>query len=251
MLRDRELVQSLLERAHNAGCTTLVFTVDLAVPGLRLRDFRNGMLGGGLPGKLSQLAQLAGSPLWAYDVGVRGKPHNFGNLSHVVADADNLDAYKAFIDAQFDPTVTWDDIAWLRQQWSGRLIIKGVLEVDDAQAAIDAGADGVVVSNHGGRQLDTVAPGLEKLQAVRAALGDKAEILLDGGIRNGLDVLKAVALGADGVLIGRPWVWAMAARGERGIVKLLHLFEQEIRAGMALLGVNRLDEVNVDVIERN
>lgn len=251
MLRDRELVQSLLERAHNAGCTTLVFTVDLAVPGLRLRDFRNGMLGGGLPGKLSQLAQLASSPLWAYDVGVRGKPHNFGNLSHVVADADNLDAYKAFIDAQFDPTVTWDDIAWLRQQWSGRLIIKGVLEVDDAQAAIDAGADGVVVSNHGGRQLDTVAPGLEKLQAVRAALGDKAEILLDGGIRNGLDVLKAVALGADGVLIGRPWVWAVAARGERGIVNLLHLFEQEIRAGMALLGVNRLDEVNVDVIERN
>ena len=152
MLRDRDLVRQLLERARGAGCDVLAFTVDLPVPGMRLRDYRNGMLGGGIPGKLSQLAQIASSPLWAVDVGLRGGPLNFGNLRDVVPDPDDLNVYKAFIDAQFDPTVTWEDIAWLRSVWQGKLLIKGVLEADDARAAVDAGADGVIVSNHGARR---------------------------------------------------------------------------------------------------
>lgn len=249
MLRDRALVEQLLSRAEAAGCDTLLFTVDLPVPGMRLRDFRNGMLGGGLKGKTSYLAQLASSPAWAVDVGLRGKPHNFGNLREVVPDPDDLEAYKAFIDAQFDPTVTWQDIAWLRGIWKGKLFIKGVLEVDDARAAVDAGADGVVVSNHGGRQLDGVASSIRKLGAVSAALGDRTEILMDGGVRSGIDLARALALGARGVLIGRPWVYAMAAGGERAVFDLLDVFQRELATAMALLGITRVDEFNRDLLE--
>jgi L-lactate dehydrogenase (cytochrome) len=249
MLRDRDLILKLLERAQAAGCDTLAFTVDLPVAGMRLRDYRNGMLGGGIPGKLSQLAQIVTSPLWALDVGLRGKPHNFGNLRDVVPDSDDLNAYKAFIDAQFDPTVTWEGIAWLRSVWKGKILIKGVLEADDARAAVDTGADGVIVSNHGGRQLDGVASSISKLAAVSAAVGDRTEVYLDGGVRSGIDVVKAVALGARGVLIGRPWVYAMAACGEAGLVDLLRLFQQEIATAMALMGVKTIDEITADMIE--
>lgn len=250
MLRDRDLILKLLERAQNAGCDTLAFTVDLPVAGLRLRDYRNGMLGGGLTGKLSQLAQIVTSPLWAVDVGLRGKPHNFGNLREVVPDPDDLNAYKSFIDSQFDPTVTWKDIAWLRSVWQGRILIKGVLEADDARAAVDNGADGVVVSNHGGRQLDGVASSISKLAGVAAAVGEQAEVYLDGGVRSGIDVVKAVALGARGVLIGRPWVYAMAGCGEDGVVDMLELFRREIATAMALMGVTSIDEITSDLIER-
>lgn len=250
MLRDRNLVLSLLDRAKAAQCDTLVFTVDLAVPGARLRDFKNGMLGGGIKGKLSQMAQLVSSPFWAIDVGLRGKPHNFGNLSDQVANPNDLNEYKKFIGEQFDPTVTWKDIAWLRDQWQGKLVIKGVLEVEDAQAAADAGADGVVVSNHGARQLDGIASSISKLQPISDAVGDQLEVLVDGGIRNGLDVLKAVALGARGVLIGRPWVFAAAAGGQPALENLLALFQQEMAIGMALMGVNSVDEINADCIDR-
>ncbi len=249
MLRDRDLVLKLLERAQAAGCDTLAFTVDLPVAGMRLRDYRNGMLGGGLPGKLSQLAQIVTSPLWAVDVGLRGKPHNFGNLREVVPDPDDLNAYKAFIDAQFDPTVTWEDIRWLRTVWQGKILIKGVLEADDARAAVDTGADGVIVSNHGGRQLDGVASSVSKLADVAAAVGSHAEVYLDGGVRSGIDVVKAVALGARGVLIGRPWVYAVAARGESGLADLLDLFQREIATAMALMGVKTIGEINADLIE--
>ncbi len=250
MLRDRDLILKLLERAQNAGCDTLAFTVDLPVAGLRLRDYRNGMLGGGLTGKLSQLAQIVTSPLWAVDVGLRGKPHNFGNLREVVPDPDDLNAYKSFIDSQFDPTVTWKDIAWLRSVWQGKILIKGVLEADDARAAVDNGADGVVVSNHGGRQLDGVASSISKLAGVAAAVGEQAEVYLDGGVRSGIDVVKAVALGARGVLIGRPWVYAMAGCGEDGVVDMLELFRREIATAMALMGVTSIDEITSDLIER-
>jgi L-lactate dehydrogenase (cytochrome) len=249
MLRDRDLVLTLLERAKNAQCDTLVFTVDLAVPGIRLRDFKNGMLGGGIKGKLSQLAQFATSPHWAVNVGLRGKPHNFGNLSDQVANPNDLDEYKAFIGSQFDPGVTWEDIAWLREQWDGKLLIKGVLEVEDAQAARDAGADGVVVSNHGARQLDGIASSVAKLPAIADAVGSEIEILIDGGIRNGIDILKSVALGANGALIGRPWVFALAGAGQSGLESLLDLYQQEIAVGMALMGVTKLSDVNKEVIE--
>lgn len=249
MLRDRDLVQTLLARAERAGCDTLLFTVDLPVAGMRLRDYRNGMLGGGVPGKLSYLAQLATSPAWAVDVGLQGKPHQFGNLTDVVPDPDDLNAYKAFIDAQFDPTVTWEDIAWLRDIWRGKLFIKGVLEVDDAQAAVDAGADGLVVSNHGGRQLDGVASSIDKLPAIAAALGERTEILMDGGVRNGIDLAKALALGAHGVLIGRAWIYAVAAGGESGVAALLSVIQRELATAMALMGIRGIEEFNPDLIE--
>ena len=249
MLRERDLVLKLLERARAAGCDTLAFTVDLPVAGMRLRDYRNGMLDGGALGKLSQLAQIVSSPLWAVDVGLKGKPHNFGNLSDLVPDPNDLNAYKAFVDSQFDPTVTWEDIAWLRGVWQGKLLIKGVLEADDAGAAADVGADGVIVSNHGGRQLDGVASSISKLPAVAEAVGGQIEVYMDGGVRSGIDVVKALALGARGVLIGRPWVYAVAASGEAGLTSMLDVFQREIDTAMALMGVTRIDQITSDLIE--
>lgn len=248
MLRDRGLVEALLERARAAGCETLVFTVDLPVAGMRHRDYQNGMLEGGLSGKMAKVFQILTHPRWVFDVGIKGKPHQFGNLREVVPDPDDLDAYKGFIDSQFDPTVTWKDIAWLRSIWDGKILIKGVMTADDAVAAADVGADGVIVSNHGGRQLDGVASTISSLPEVSTAVGDRVEVYMDGGVRNGIDVIKAVALGADGVLIGRPWIWAVAGRGERGLTDLLSVFRQEIAVGMALMGVKRIEDITEDLL---
>ncbi|EAQ97250.2 L-lactate dehydrogenase [Congregibacter litoralis] len=249
MLRDRDFVQEMLQNAWDSGTRTLIFTVDLAVPGLRLRDFRNGMIGGGWMGKASQMLQLATSPGWAYDVGIRGKPHFLGNLSGKVKDAKDLNSYKSFVESQFDPSVTWEDIRWLRDQWKGQLLIKGVLEADDARAARDCGAEGVVVSNHGGRQLDAVASSISKLPAVVDAVGSETEVFIDGGIRSGLDVVRAVALGARGVLMGRPWIYALAVNGEAGVRNLLEIFQREIAIALALTGVNSVQELNRELID--
>jgi L-lactate dehydrogenase (cytochrome) len=249
MLRDRTIVEKILERVAQTGCDTLVFTVDLAVTGMRHRDWRNGMVTKGMKSSLAKLRQLAVRPGWLYDVGVRGKPHHFGNLSEVTGEPVDLVSLMSFIAAQFDPTVTWKDIAWLRDTWKGKLLVKGVLSDEDAKSAVDAGADGVVVSNHGGRQLDCVDSGIGKLPEVAKAVGGQVQVLMDGGVRNGIDVVKAVALGARGVLIGRPWVWAAAGAGEKGLADLLGVFRQEIRVAMALMGVNRIDELNADLLE--
>lgn len=249
MLRDRDYVLKLLARAEAAGCDTLAFTVDLPVAGMRLRDFRNGMLGGGWKGGLSRLAQLATSPAWVLDVGIRGKPHAFGNIVDAVTNPDDLDSFRAFIDAQFDPSCTWQDIRWLREQWRGKLLIKGVMEADDARAAVDAGADGVVVSNHGARQLDGIASSISKLPAVVDAVGAQTEVFMDGGVRSGIDVVKAVALGARGVLIGRPWMLALAACGQQGVSDLLNLFHREITTAMALMGVKRIADIDCGLLE--
>ncbi len=250
MMRDREVVQRLLASARAGGCTALLFTVDLAVAGLRYRDFRNGMLGRDtLRAKLAKAWQIGTRPGWIRDVGLLGKPHCFGSLSDVVPDPTDLHAYKAWIDAQFDPTVTWKDIEWLRGIWDGKLYIKGVLEPDDARAAADAGADGVVVSNHGGRQLDGVASTISKLPGVAEAVGDRVEVLVDGGIRDGIDVLKAVALGARGALIGRPWVWAMAGAGQQGLSDLLAGFKLELQVAMALAGVTRIADIDRSALD--
>jgi L-lactate dehydrogenase (cytochrome) len=249
MLRDRELVQALLERAQASGCTTLVFTVDLAVTGPRHRDTRNGMLGGAMRGRIAKAWQIVSRPRWVVDVGLCGKPHDFGNLREAVGGVEDLEVFKSFIDSQFDPSVTWKDIAWLRSQWQGEILIKGVMSAEDALAAADAGADGVIVSNHGGRQLEGVASSISMLARVVAAAGDRGEVLVDGGVRNGTDVVRALALGAKAVLIGRPWVWAMAARGEAGVTSLLQIFQQEIARSMALMGVTRIEDITSETID--
>lgn len=250
MLRDRSLVEALLERARATGCNTLVFTVDLAVTGMRHRDSRNGMIGGGIAGKAAKAWQLLMSPRWILDVGLRGKPHDFGNLRNVAGGFEDINAFKKFIDSQFDPSVTWKDIEWLRSIWHGKILIKGVMSADDALAAIAAGADGVIVSNHGGRQLEGVASSISKLPEVVAAVGEQAEVFMDGGVRNGTDVVRAVALGARGVMIGRPWVWAMAARGEQGLIDYLEVVQREISVAMALMGVTRIRELTPDLVEQ-
>lgn len=249
MLRDRGIVQALLQRAWDAGCRTLVFTVDLPLPGMRHRDTRNGLGAGTLRARLLKAADLLCHPRWVWDVGVRGKPHVFGSLAGEVSGARDLDAFKAWVDTQFDPSVTWADIDWLRAQWPGTLLLKGILDEDDARAAVRVGAQGLVVSNHGGRQLDGVAATAAKLPAIVAAVGTQAEVLVDGGIRSGVDVLRALALGARGVLVGRPWVWALAAGGESALAELLARWQQELRLAMALAGVRRLADIDAGLLD--
>lgn len=249
MMRDRGVVQDLLARAEAAGCTTLAFTVDLAVTGLRHRDLRNGALSQSPLARAVKAWEIARHPQWLVDVALRGKPHGFGNLSDRVPDPNRLEAFTAWVASQFDSSVTWKDIEWLRGVWKGRLLIKGVLERDDARSALAAGADGVIVSNHGGRQLDSVASSISKLPLVVDAVGDRMEVYMDGGVRGGVDVFKAVALGAKGVLIGRPWVWALAGAGQSGVRNLLAMMRQEFRIAMALSGVRSVAEIGRDALD--
>lgn len=251
MLRDRGAVQELLQRATAVGVTTLVFTVDLAVVGARYRDVRNGMGGGGgLWGKLrGGLLSYMMHPRWALDVGIGGKPHVFGNLADYVPKASAPADFKTWIDSQFDPSVTWKDIEWLRSIWGGKLVVKGVLGPEDALAAANAGADAVIVSNHGGRQLDGVSSSIAMLPHVVDAAADRLDILIDGGVRSGQDVVKALALGAKGTLIGRPWVYAMAARGETGLGALLRTFRGEMKVSMALTGAPRISDLNPAILD--
>ena len=248
MIRDRGIVEALLDKAWQSGCQTLVFTVDLPMPGSRHRDARNGI---GLPGlrpKVLKIGQVLSRPGWLWNVAVRGKPLSFGSMSAHVPAASDPDAFKRWVDQQFDPTVTWADIAWLRQRWQGRLLLKGILDRDDALKAVDAGADGIVVSNHGGRQLDGVSSTASVLPAIAAAVGERTEILVDGGLRSGIDVFRALCLGASGVMIGRPWVWALAGAGQAGIERTLAIFRDELRIAMALTGVTRIADIGPDCL---
>jgi L-lactate dehydrogenase (cytochrome) len=250
MMRDRAYVTELLARAKAAGCKTLVFTVDLAVVGARYRDVRNGMAGG-----LSFLSKLRASleypthPAWAFDVGLKGKPHSFGNLADFVPSAESIVDFKAWVDGQFDPSCTWKDIEWLRSVWDGNLIIKGILSTEDANAAVAAGADGIVISNHGGRQLDGVSSTINMTSKIRDAVGNKTSIIMDGGVRSGQDIVKAVASGAQAVMIGRPWIWALAARGQAGLDALLRTYKAEMRVSMALTGITNIKDISDNVLE--
>jgi L-lactate dehydrogenase (cytochrome) len=238
VMRDRGYARELMQRAQAAGCPVLVLTVDLAVMGARYRDIRNGMAGQlALGGKLSKAWDLVSHPGWLLDVGIRGKPLTFGNLTMAVPDARSLPQFKAWVDSQFDPRVTWDDLAWVRENWPGKILLKGVLDVDDARQAATAGADGIVVSNHGGRQLDGVATSIDALPRIVDATGDRLEVLMDGGVRSGLDVVKALALGAKACMLGRAWGYAVAARGEAGVAHLLASMRSEMNVAMALCGV--------------
>ncbi len=251
MIRDRAKIRDLLDKAWASGCHTLVFTIDLPQPGIRHRDTRNGLNASGLRPLLLKAQQLLTRPAWLWNVALRGGPLTFGNLSDCVPGARNPDAFKSWVDAQFDPTVTWEDIAWLREYWKGKLLLKGILDTEDAHLALKTGADAIVVSNHGGRQLDGVAASAAKLPDIVAAVQGRTTILVDGGIRNGVDIFRALALGADGVMAGRPWVWALAAAGEAGLVQLLNSWQQELRMTMQLTGVTHIAAINSSQLDNN
>jgi L-lactate dehydrogenase (cytochrome) len=236
-MRDRGFAEDLMARARAVGSPVLLLTIDLAVVGARHRDTRNAVVGDpGLWGKVRRGLDLASHPRWIRTTALGGRPLTFGNLEKAVPEARSPAAFKDWVDAQFDPSVTWDDIAWVREQWPGQLVVKGVLDPEDARRAADVGVDGLVVSNHGGRQLDAVPSTARALPAVVDAVGDEVEVLADGGVRTGLDVVKMVALGARAVLIGRPWAWAVAARGEAGVRHVLEVMKADIDVALALTG---------------
>jgi L-lactate dehydrogenase (cytochrome) len=237
VMRDRGYAKDLLARASAVEAPVLVLTIDLAVVGARHRDTRNAVVGAPSAwAKARRALDIASHPGWIRDVAVRGQPLTFGNLENAVPGARSPAAFKDWVDSQFDPSVTWKDIDWVREHWNGRLVVKGVLDAEDARRAVDAGVDGVVVSNHGGRQLDAVPSTARALPDVADAVGGEVEVLADGGVRTGLDVVKMVALGARAVLIGRPWAWAVAARGEAGVRHVLDVMKADIDTALGLTG---------------
>lgn len=250
VIRDRGYASELLARARAAGCTTLVFTVDLPVFATRYRDVRNGMTGGaGLFGRLAKTWDIVRHAGWLLDVPIGGKPLTFGNLAQAVPSARSLEAMKVWVDAQFDPGVTWKDLDWVRQNWPGHIVVKGVLDADDARSAAEVGASAVIVSNHGGRQLDGAPSSISVLPRIRDAVGDRLEILMDGGIRSGQDVAKALACGAKAVMLGRPWAYGLAARGEAGVAEVLAILKRELAVTMTLLGVERIDQIGAGALD--
>jgi len=252
VMKDRSYALNLLKRAALAGCKTLIFTVDLPVLAERYRDIRNGLSSnethGSLMGKIKRGVDIVSHPSWLWDVAIKGKPLTFGNLTHAVPNANSLDDFKDWVNSQFDASMTWQDLNWIRDNWSGNLIIKGILDCEDAKEAVKLGADAIVVSNHGGRQLDSAPATLTVLPEIKAAINEQCKIIVDGGIRSGLDVVKALALGADACMLGRAWAYALAAKGEIGVTQLLNIFENEMRVAMALTGVTKVSEITPDLI---
>jgi len=245
VMRDRAFMRELIARAANIGCSALVFTVDMAVPGIRYRDFRSSLTNApGLGGSLRRLGQALAHPSWAWDVGLHGRPHSFGNMTSVLAGKNSLSDYFAWLRQNFDASIQWNDLAEIRDLWKGPLLLKGILDPDDARRAADLGADGVIVSNHGGRQLDGASSTTAALPAIAEAVGDRLTVMADGGVRSGADVLRMLALGAKSVMIGRAWAFALAAGGERGVAKMLESLDTEIRVAMALTGVTRVNEID-------
>ena len=249
MMKDRGFMRDLLARAQQAGCAALVFTVDLPVSGARYRDVRSGLSGApGLIGKVRRGSQVLRRPRWALDVGLRGRPHTFGNLEPLFGRRAKLEDFFGWIASNFDASINWADLEALRREWKGPLIVKGILDRDDARLAADLGADGIVVSNHGGRQLDGVPSSAMALPAIADAVGDRLAVLADGGVRSGLDVARMIALGARAVLIGRPWVYALAAAGQAGVEHVLSLIDAELRVALALTGCRSIAEVNASIL---
>lgn len=247
--KDRGFTREMLARAAGHGCPVLLFTVDLPVPGSRYRDVHSGLHAPpGMRSQARRLVQAMGRPRWAWDVGLRGRPHSLGNVAHLFDRQTNLLDFLKWSAGNFDSTLTWKDVERLREQWPGKFVIKGILDPEDARAAADSGADGIVVSNHGGRQLDGVMSTARALPAIADAVGDRLAVLADGGVRSGLDVVRMLALGADGVLLGRAWAWALAARGGAGVTTLLGIIEAEMRVAMALTGVTSIPSIDRSIL---
>lgn len=252
IVRDRAFVADMIARAKEAGCGAILLTVDLAVPGTRYRDYRAGLSAGpGSGGGSKRMSQVARRPGWLWDVAVNGRPMTLGNLEPLLGSGAALGDLMGWVSGNFDASVTWKDVEWVRQQWDGPLVIKGILDADDARAAAEAAVDAIVVSNHGGRQLDGVVSTARALPRVAEAIGGRMPVLVDGGIRSGLDVVRMLALGADFVLLGRAWAYALAAAGEAGVAHVLRLIEAEMRVAMALTGTTRLSDIGAETLDRS
>ncbi len=246
VMKDRAFIESLIERAKRAGCSALVVTADLQILGQRHKDLRNGL---SAPPKFTpkHIWQMATRPRWCMDM-ARTKRHGFGNIVGHATNVSDLSSLSAWTAEQFDPRLSWKDVEWIKERWNGKLIIKGILDEDDARAAADTGADAIIVSNHGGRQLDGAPSSISMLPKIIDAVGDRIEVHLDGGIRSGQDVLKAVALGAKGTYIGRPFLYGLGAMGKQGVEQALAIIAKEMDITMALCGKRDIKAVDRSVI---
>ncbi|WP_338586383.1 FMN-dependent L-lactate dehydrogenase LldD [Pseudomonas sp. MAG733B] len=242
VLKDRGFMRNALERAKAAGVKNLVFTVDMPTPGARYRDAHSGMSGPFASSR--RMLQAMTRPDWAFNVGLMGRPHDLGNISKYLGKAVTLEDYMGWLANNFDPSISWSDLEWIRDFWKGPMIIKGILDPQDAKDAVSFGADGIVVSNHGGRQLDGVLSTTKALPPIKQAIGDDLTVLVDSGIRSGLDVVRMLALGAKGVLLGRSMAYALAADGQRGVENMLDIFAKEMRVAMTLTGVTSIGQID-------
>jgi L-lactate dehydrogenase (cytochrome) len=242
VLKDRGFMKNALERAKAAGVKNLVFTVDMPTPGARYRDAHSGMSGPFASSR--RMLQAMTRPDWAFNVGLMGRPHDLGNISKYLGKAVTLEDYMGWLANNFDPSISWSDLEWIREFWKGPMIIKGILDPQDARDAVSFGADGIVVSNHGGRQLDGVLSTAKALPPIMQAVGNDLTVLVDSGIRSGLDVVRMLALGAKGVLLGRSMAYALAADGQRGVENMLDIFAKEMRVAMTLTGVTSIGQID-------
>jgi L-lactate dehydrogenase (cytochrome) len=246
VMRDRGFAASLIERAKAAGCSALMLTLDLQIQGQRHRDLKNGLT---VPPRLTlgTFLDVARKPAWALNV-LRGKRKSFGNLEGRIPDAKSLSTLSQWIAGQFDPTLSWKDVEWVKKLWGGKLVLKGILDAEDAKTAMKSGVDAIVVSNHGGRQLDGTLSSIRALPEVAEAVGDRLEVWLDGGIRSGQDVLRALALGARATLIGRAFAYGLGAMGEAGVTRALEIIRAELDVTMALCGLRSVREANPSIL---
>jgi L-lactate dehydrogenase (cytochrome) len=246
VIRDRGFSKDILERAAAAKCNALILTVDLQVLGQRHRDIRNGMT---VPPeiRIKNIIDIASKPAWAFGI-LMGKRKTFGNLAGHVKGMDNVNSLAAWIGTQFDPALSWKDVEWIKKIWPGKLILKGILDPEDAGTAVKLGADAIVVSNHGGRQLDGAPSSISALPGIVDAVGSDTEVLFDGGIRTGADILRALALGARACLIGRAYIYGLGAGGKAGVAKAIDILENELSVAMALTGTNKISDIDASVI---
>ena len=252
MIKDRAFMEDLVARIAAAGVSTMVLTVDLITHSARYRDVRTGLTGPQtLVDRLGRLFEIARHPDWAVDVGLLGRPHTLGNFAKAMKEGATMAEFTRWVSRNFDASLTWKDLDWVRERWKGKLHIKGVLDVQDAQAAVDSGIDGLIVSNHGGRQLDGAPSTIRVLPRIAQAVGGRTSILMDSGIRSGLDVVRAMASGADGVLIGRAWAYALAARGGAGVAQVLELLRHEMKVAMALAGQTSVRSLDSSILYRD
>ncbi|WP_022979049.1 alpha-hydroxy acid oxidase [Ideonella sp. B508-1] len=246
VMKDRGFIERLIERAKAARCSALVLTADLQILGQRHKDLKNGLSAPPKP-TLANLINLMTKPRWC--LGMLGtKRRQFGNIVGHVSGVENMGSLSEWTAKQFDPCLSWDDVQWIKSLWGGKLIIKGIMDVEDAKLAADSGADALIVSNHGGRQLDGAPSSISALPPIVDAVGDRIEVWMDGGIRSGQDVLKAWALGARGTMIGRPFLYGLGAMGEAGVTKVLEIIHRELDLTMAFCGHTQLDQVGQDIL---